>query len=93
MSFEKLPPLEPIHTFVINLAKRTDRRRDIIEEFSNRSEFRINIVNAIEEPFGALGLWKTLCLIIRKADDEKPDYILICEDDHKFTRNYQYFKN
>lgn len=88
MPFEQIPPLEPIRTYVINLAKRPDRRKDIINEFSNRSEFKISIVDAIEDPFGALGLWKTLCMIIDKVSVEKLEYILICEDDHKFTRNY-----
>ncbi|WP_288880204.1 glycosyltransferase family 25 protein [Pedobacter panaciterrae] len=88
MPFEQIPPLEPIRTYIINLARRPERRKDIINEFSNRSEFKISIVDAIEDPFGALGLWKTLCLIIGKVSVEKPEYILICEDDHKFTRNY-----
>lgn len=88
MHFEQIPPLEPIRTYIINLNRRPERKKDVINEFYNRSEFRINIVRAIEDPFGALGLWKTLCLIISKVSAEKPEYILICEDDHKFTRNY-----
>jgi GR25 family glycosyltransferase involved in LPS biosynthesis len=88
MHFEQIPPLEPIRTYIINLEKRPDRKKDAINEFSNRSEFKVSVVKAIEDSFGALGLWKTLCLIIKDVAPEKPDYILICEDDHKFTRNY-----
>lgn len=88
MLFEQLPPLIPIPTYIINLARRPDRRKNIIREFKNRSEFSVNIVTAIEEPFGALGLWKTLRGIVDKAKKEKRGYIVICEDDHKFTRNY-----
>lgn len=86
MLFQLIKPQNPINTYIINLAKRTERRENIIKEFSNRSEFRVTVVNAIEDPFGAKGLWKTICLVIRAS--YAYDFILICEDDHKFTRRY-----
>lgn len=88
MNTYQVESLQPIDTFVVNLPKRTDRRSDIIQEFANKSEFKLTIVDAVEHSFGALGLWKTLSSIISSALEKNVEYILICEDDHKFTRNY-----
>ncbi|WP_250318184.1 hypothetical protein [Pedobacter sp. B4-66] len=86
---------KPISTFIINLKKRTDRKKYAIKEFSTRPEFAINIVEAIESAGGALGLWKTIQMIVSKARLSNDDYIIICEDDHKFTKNYnkEYLEN
>lgn len=88
MFFEPVPQLKPIPTYVINLVRRPDRRKNVLNEFFGRSEFKVTVVQAVEDPFGALGLWKTLCMIINEVASENPDYILVCEDDHKFTNNY-----
>jgi GR25 family glycosyltransferase involved in LPS biosynthesis len=88
MSFHPVESAPLIDTYVINLPKRRERRKNIIKEFKNRSEFRLTIVDAFEESFGAMGLWKTLCLIVTKALADNCEFILICEDDHKFTRGY-----
>ncbi|WP_343538729.1 hypothetical protein AB3466_01625 [Sphingobacterium thalpophilum] len=88
MALKKLKRLPPIKTYVINLSHRVERRKNVIKEFSYRSEFDVSIVEAIEEQFGALGLWKTICMIITQAYRQNINYILICEDDHKFTSAY-----
>jgi hypothetical protein len=77
----------PIPTFIINLKKRDDRRAHILSEFRGRSEFKINIKEAVEHENGAAGLWITLVDII-KGIDQQEDHILICEDDHQFTDSY-----
>lgn len=88
MSFTQITRPRPINTYIINLEKRPDRREDILSEFKYRSEFDVKIVKAIEDSFGAMGLWKTLCIIVEDAQMRESDYILICEDDHKFTSAY-----
>lgn len=88
MSLELIKSSNPINTYVVNLSRRPERRKNIIKEFAYRSEFSVTIVDAIEDPFGALGLWKTLCMIIADASTNMFEYILVCEDDHKFTRRY-----
>jgi hypothetical protein len=77
----------PILTFIINLEKRTDRREHILVEFRERNEFKIAIKEAVEHEIGAMGLWMTIVDIIRNVD-KREDYILICEDDHRFTDHY-----
>lgn len=88
MSCEQLKSSEPIETYVVNLVKRKDRKKNILKEFEGRSEFKVTIVEAIEDAFGALGLWKTICRIIEEMVCEDVEYILLCEDDHMFTKDY-----
>jgi GR25 family glycosyltransferase involved in LPS biosynthesis len=80
--------MNAIPTFVINLDKRTDRKRSVLREFRNKPEFDVNIVSAQQSKCGALGLWKTMRSIIESALGNDLDYVIICEDDHKFTNNY-----
>ena len=75
-----------IPTFIINLKSRVDRRQHIINEFAERNEFSVNIVEAHEHQIGAVGLWSTIKYILQKASEY--EYILICEDDHQFTPFY-----
>jgi hypothetical protein len=74
----------PIH--IINLKKRPDRLASIQCELSGRNEFDLVIVEAIEHPNGAMGLWQTIHSIVSSATDE--ELIIICEDDHQFTDAY-----
>lgn len=77
-----------IPTYVVNLKRRVDRKEHILSEFSGKEEFDLNIVEAIEDPIGAVGLWKTILSILKKADADRDEFIVICEDDHQFTENY-----
>lgn len=77
-----------IPTFIINLPYRTDRRWHSIQQFHSRDEFDVQIIEAVEETSGAAGLWKTFQKIIGGLSEGKEDYILICEDDHLFTDEY-----
>lgn len=77
-----------IPTYIINLETRKERRKHIYEEFRNKNEFKIEIVNAVKDEIGAVGLWKSIIKIIKIAQLAKDEIILICEDDHMFTENY-----
>lgn len=80
-----------ILTYIINLKKREDRKEHILKEFSGRSEFSIQIIEAIEQPIGAVGLWQTIIQILKQVPEDAP-FILLCEDDHQFTVDYSYEK-
>lgn len=77
-----------IPVFVINLEERKDRKAHTVEQFRNKPEFSMNIVKAIQDKIGAIGLWKTMKKIVKKAQDNRNEYIILCEDDHLFTENY-----
>lgn len=79
-----------IKTYLINLEDRTDRRKHILKEFENRSEFEIELVKAIRHEVGSWGLWLTIKSIISQSLDLQENYIIICEDDHRFTEHYDY---
>lgn len=77
-----------IKTFVVNLEERTERRTHIISQFQGRSEFDLTIVKAVKHRLGSWGLWKTIKSIIQNAFDQNENYIILCEDDHCFTNDY-----
>jgi len=77
-----------IATYVINLEKRTDRKRHIVGEFLDKPEFDVRIVNAIEDVNGGRGLWMTISSIVRNLINTEDDFFLLVEDDHQFTNRY-----
>jgi GR25 family glycosyltransferase involved in LPS biosynthesis len=79
---------EEIHTYIINLKKRYDRKFHVLREFSAYNEFQVNIVEAMEHHVGAFGLWKSIIHVIQDLVSDDVDYVLICEDDHRFTADY-----
>jgi hypothetical protein len=79
---------EKIPVFAINLKSRVDRFKSINSEFLNRGSFQLEIVKAIEHPYGAYGLWKTIYNIIDDSDKRGDEFVLICEDDHIFTEHF-----
>src|SRR5690606_5207902 len=88
-----------IPTYIVNLKHRADRKEHTIHEFSKHDEFDFQIVRAIEDKRGAVGLWKTIQGIITDVKKRDKEYIIICQDDHTFTdvynRNnlYKYIKD
>lgn len=79
---------EKIPVFAINLEGRIDRRNHILKQFAGRSEFDFFLIRAVKNKIGAVGLWQTLYNIIQEAATLQLDYIIVCEDDHCFTANY-----
>jgi len=77
-----------IPVYIINLPARKDRLIHIQQQFAGKDEFDLNIVEAIEDENGAIGLWKSIVKIIKMAKNNQDDVIVICEDDHEFTCDY-----
>ena len=89
-----------IPTYIINLKSRPERRLSVLNEFSNNPipfpqdngepicKFALNVVNAIQDKNGAIGLWKSIKYIIEDLTGSTEEYILICEDDHQFTEEF-----
>lgn len=86
-------PTNYIRSFVVNLNKRTDRREHTIQQFLNREEFQMKLVEAFEHPVGAIGLWRTIRHILIELVEPKDEYVILCQDDHLFTKEYskEYF--
>jgi len=62
-----------IPTFIINVEGRTERNQHRLKQFKNNQEFAVQIVKAVENKNGALGLWQT---------------VVHCGDNHQFTKYY-----
>jgi GR25 family glycosyltransferase involved in LPS biosynthesis len=77
-----------IPTYIINLPEHTERLARIKQQFENKPEFDVTIVEACKHEISAVGLWESIRKIIRMAIDADDDVIIICEDDHEFTEHY-----
>ena len=75
--------------YAINLKTRPDRLESLKKQFSSKSEFNVTYVDAVKDRNGAVGLWKSICKVVRLAQQRKEDVIILCEDDHEFTENYE----
>ena len=80
--------LQALPTYIVNLPQRTDRREYILQQFENRDEFSITLVEACVHKIGAVGLWNSINNIIDVAIAKDEEIIVICEDDHQFTQDY-----
>ncbi|WP_157486811.1 hypothetical protein [Dyadobacter alkalitolerans] len=67
---------------------RIDRREHILNEFKDKSEFTVRLIEAKQHRLGTIGLWKSITHIINDAKVQGYEYILLCEDDHQFTESY-----
>jgi len=77
-----------IPTYIINLASRPDRREHILQEFTGRDEFDITLVTPLPACNGAVSLWHTIRHILQNLLKPDAPYLLLCEDDHIFTPDY-----
>ncbi|WP_407499940.1 hypothetical protein [Elizabethkingia anophelis] len=74
--------------YIINIIERPERFNHIINEFKNRFEFEINIIQSHKHIKGNVGLWNNIKECVRQAIEKEEDLIIICEDDHIFTNDY-----
>lgn len=77
-----------IPVYAINLKERKDRRLNLQKQFEGKDEFRLTIMEAVKDADGRLGLWMSMKAIVKTAMNNDEDIIIICEDDHEFTRDY-----
>lgn len=77
-----------IPTYVIHLPEHIDRYEHLSAQFRGRKEFDLHWVNACKHEVGAYGLWQSIRKVVQQAYDNDEQLILICEDDHAFTRHY-----
>jgi hypothetical protein len=77
-----------IPTYIINMKDRNDRRLHIEKQFYGRSEFEPIYVEACMHEKGTIGLWQSMVKVVKMAKEREDDIIIICEDDHMFTAEY-----
>ena len=76
------------NVYAVNLSHRLDRRKHILKQFSDKKEFDLTIVPAIEHPKGTYGLWQTILQIVNIEFKKENEFFILCEDDHTFTEEY-----
>lgn len=79
-----------IPTYIVNLKYRKDRLEHIKQEFKNKPEFDIHIIEACQHKKGNVGLWLSFQKIIKMAEENDDDVIIFVEDDHIFTEHYKW---
>jgi len=79
-----------IQVFAINLEERIDRFNHIGHQFFGKVEFDFSIFRCKREINGAAGLWNNIVGLVTKAKNADLDFFIICEDDHKFSKEYNY---
>ncbi|SMC61138.1 glycosyltransferase family 25 protein [Pedobacter nyackensis] len=77
-----------IPTYIINLKERTERLSHILEQFKDKPEFEVHIIEAYKHEIGAVGLWESVVKVVKLAKENGDDVIIICKDDHEFTAHY-----
>ncbi|REC80498.1 glycosyl transferase [Chryseobacterium elymi] len=77
-----------IPTYIINLKHRKDRLESVLKEFKGKQEFDCHIIEACEHEKGNIGLWESIRKTVHLAIDNADDVIIIVEDDHIFTDDY-----
>lgn len=74
--------------YTINLKNRVDRKHHTIKQFKNKAEFNVTIINPIQHKHNSVSLWKTIKSVTEQAILANDKYIIICEDDHIFSKSY-----
>ncbi len=77
-----------IPVYIVNLKKRADRRKSVVDEFEGKKQFDITICEPLPHPIGSYSLWKTFRDIVSKCKQKGYQYFIFCEDDHIFTEYY-----
>lgn len=77
-----------IPTYVMSFDNNSRLITKIEAQFKGRAEFDTNIVKVLKDRLGAVLLWSTIRKIVQTANDNDDDVIIICEDGHQFTLNY-----
>lgn len=77
-----------ISTYILTLSEHFDRLSNIRNEFEGRDEFELSF---IEVPAGEnmdLAIWQSMIEVSRIAISADEEVVVICRDDHRFTKHY-----
>ncbi|MDY3943120.1 MAG: glycosyltransferase [Alloprevotella sp.] len=78
-----------IPTYVFNLPERKERRKHIVEQFTNKPEFEVRWSETYKHKIGAVGLWQSIRhAVADTVERNEDDIVILCEDDHLFTEHY-----
>ncbi|MCT3806333.1 hypothetical protein HZQ57_14040 [Elizabethkingia anophelis] len=76
--------------YIINLRKRKDRYKSIQSEFHNQKNFYLIYQKVNLGKKSNVALWNNIKRCIKEAKSNKYEFIIICEDDHIFTKHYDW---
>ena len=65
--------MKPISVYALNLPKRQDRLRSILQQFRGKSEFDFKVISVIQHKIGAYGQWRNFNPNRSLGCDESPD--------------------
>ena len=77
-----------ISTYVINVKNKKERKEHILSEFRGRKEFDLHLVEELIDMNEKITHWNSIVDIIKKAKADEEQAIIICEDNHSFTKSY-----
>ena len=77
-----------IPVYAVNLKSRIDRKKFILSQFDGKEEFQFYLIEAHQHRIGAMGLWGTIRYILNDLVCPEVEYIILCQDDHLFTKEY-----
>lgn len=77
-----------IPTYIINHKNCGNRKARILAQFKDRCEFKISMVEAIEDEMQPVSLLRTVKYIFQNLAYQEQEYILVCEDNHQFSKYY-----
>lgn len=74
--------------YIISMRDNKEIRKHIIDEFADKNEFEIHLIEA--DVCGRMNIeyWDRIVEVIKDAQIKKEKYVIICDDDHCFTENY-----
>lgn len=76
--------------YVINLRKRKDRYKSICNEFKDRKDFYLIYQKVNLSKNSNVALWNNIRRCVKDAKNKKYEIMIICEDDHVFTKDYDW---
>ena len=77
-----------LKSYILNLPKRSDRRKNIKAEFYDKELFDIEILCPVSHEVPRISHWLSFQQSVVKAKEQNLSCFLFCEDDHIFTQAY-----
>lgn len=77
-------------TFIIAQKEEKKTHNAVINQFSGRYEFDVTIIEAFTYEAKEPGTWLGLKNIIKTAIENDEDVIIVCRENHQFTKHYRF---